>query len=158
MRNLKRKITVTLQTAIKKPANLPNTRTFRKWILIVLNNKSLFLDDFGAEITIRIVDKKESAFLNLKYRKKTGPTNILSFYYDSPENLFNSKFLYGDLVICWSIAKLEALEQNKSLNAHLSHLVVHGVLHLLGYDHHKSKDAKIMENLENKLLQQIVNF
>lgn len=104
------------------------------------------------EISIRFVSTKESRALNKKFRKKDYATNVLSF----PSDEENNPVLYlGDLAICTSVVQKESLEQGKSLRSHFAHLMVHGVLHLLGYDHMKSRDAKKMENLEIAILKNL---
>lgn len=102
------------------------------------------------ELCIRIVDETESADLNQRYRGKSYPTNVLSFPCDAdlPEGLAP----LGDLVICASVVEAEAAAQNKPLESHWRHLVVHGVLHLLGYDHIGDDEAQIMENEERAIL------
>jgi probable rRNA maturation factor len=106
-----------------------------------------------AAVTIRIVDCEEGAELNHKYRNREGATNVLSFAYaDSP---FSAPDLLGDIVICAPIVQKEALEQKKSLDAHWAHMVVHGILHLCGYDHIDEKEAGAMEHLEAKILCQL---
>jgi len=86
-----------------------------------------------AEVTIRIVDEEESQQLNFDYRHKDKPTNVLSFPFQAPPGI--ELPLLGDLVICVQVVAKEALEQNKTLEAHWAHMVVHGCLHLLGFDH-----------------------
>ena len=103
-----------------------------------------------AEITIRIVDPTEGTGLNTHYRHKDGPTNVLSFSYTPPIGM--EALLLGDIVICASVVAAEAKDQQKPLEAHWAHMVVHGVLHLLGYDHEQAADAVIMEALENTIL------
>ncbi|MBS0358805.1 MAG: rRNA maturation RNase YbeY [Proteobacteria bacterium] len=105
-----------------------------------------------AEICIRLVNETESAFLNETYRKKTGPTNILSFPSEIPDDLPLKQSFLGDLVICPSVLENEAQQQNKSLEAHWAHIVIHGLLHLLGYDHVEEKPAEVMEGLEIQIL------
>ncbi|QDC48053.1 rRNA maturation RNase YbeY [Candidatus Methylopumilus universalis] len=102
--------------------------------------------DKNAEITIRIVDNDESINLNNIYRKKKYPTNVLSFLVDDEVNLI------GDIVLCAPVIEKEALEQSKKLEAHYAHLIIHGALHLYGYDHENKKDADIMEAKEIKIL------
>jgi probable rRNA maturation factor len=102
--------------------------------------------DKNAEITIRIVDNDESINLNNIYRKKKYPTNVLSFLVDDEVHLI------GDIVLCAPVIKKEALEQSKKLEAHYAHLIIHGALHLYGYDHENIKDADIMEAKEIKIL------
>ncbi|OQX33803.1 MAG: rRNA maturation RNase YbeY [Oceanospirillales bacterium LUC14_002_19_P2] len=102
------------------------------------------------EISILIVDTEEGAELNQTWRNKQGPTNVLSFPSDLPEEL--GLPLIGDLVICAPVVEKEALEQQKTLEAHWAHMVVHGTLHLLGYDHIEDADALEMEALETQVL------
>lgn len=103
-----------------------------------------------AEITLRVVDTLESQSLNHHYRGKDKPTNVLSFPFTNPAPI--SLPLLGDLVICQAVVAQEAQEQGKTTQAHWAHLVVHGILHLLGYDHSDDTDAQIMEALECKIL------
>ena len=107
-------------------AGVPAPSTLRAWALAALEGAT------PGEITIRVVDAAESAELNGKYRHKPHPTNVLSFPYES-EAL--SEQVLGDLVICAPVVAREAIEQNKEPHAHWAHMVVHGVLHLLGHDH-----------------------
>lgn len=102
--------------------------------------------DQDAEITIRIVGSDESKNLNAMYRKKKYPTNVLSFLVD------NAHHLIGDIVLCAPVIEQEALDQSKNLEAHYAHLIIHGALHLYGYDHENKKDAEIMEKKEIKIL------
>lgn len=113
------------------------------------------LAGFGqdTEIVVRIVDEQESAELNEQYRHKSGPTNILSFPADLPEGIELN--LLGDLVICAPVLEQEALEQNKLLAHHWAHIIVHGVLHLLGYDHIDETEAELMENKEIAILNKL---
>ena len=113
------------------------------------------LEDFGddVEIVVRIVDEQESADLNERYRHKQGPTNILSFPVEIPEGIDLN--LLGDLVICAPVLEKEALEQRKALPDHWAHIVVHGVLHLLGYDHIEDGESEVMENKEITILNKL---
>lgn len=106
--------------------------------------------DGEAELSVRIVDAEESAELNWQYRHKQGPTNVLSFPADLPEEL--NLPLLGDLVICAPVVEREAMEQAKRPDAHWAHMVVHGCLHLIGYDHIANDEAEIMETLETRIL------
>lgn len=106
-----------------------------------------------AELVIRIVDETESAELNGQYRHKAGPTNVLSFPFEVPEGIPNR--LLGDLVICAAVVEREAREQGKTLEAHWAHMVVHGVLHLQGYDHISDSDAAVMEAEEIAILKNL---
>ena len=102
------------------------------------------------ELSIRIVDEAESAQLNETYRHKSGPTNVLSFPADLPPEL--ELPLLGDLVICAPVVIREAQEQSKTPEAHWAHMVVHGCLHLIGYDHMEDSEAEEMETLETGIL------
>lgn len=105
-------------------------------------------------LTLRIVDSGESAELNQTWRHKSGPTNVLSFPFDAPEGLPADALepYVGDLVICAPLVRREAQEQSKDEEAHWAHLVVHGILHLLGYDHLEKTEAAAMEALEVRIV------
>lgn len=105
----------------------------------------------GAELTVRLVDEPEGADLNRRYRGRRSATNVLSFPFEPPPGLPETD-LIGDLVICVPLVEREAREQGKALQAHWAHLVVHGVLHLLGYDHRADAEAAAMEGLETRIL------
>ncbi len=128
--------------------NQPSETQLQAWIDIALK-------DYGkeSELVIRIVDTEESADLNQQYRQKSGSTNILSFPFEAPEHIELN--LLGDLVICAPVLEAEALEQQKNLHDHWAHIVIHGVLHLLGYDHITDEDALIMEEKEIYLLSEL---
>jgi probable rRNA maturation factor len=133
-----------LQYAVKAD-NLPTQAQFETWVRVALGDT---LDE--AELTIRIVDASESQQLNHDYRGKDKPTNVLSFPFEAPPGI--ELPLLGDLVICASVVENEALEQQKALEAHWAHMVVHGCLHLLGYDHIEDAEAEEMESLETTLI------
>ena len=99
-------------------------------------------------LTIRIVDEDESQLLNNQYREKNEPTNVLSF-------LINDKPLLGDIILCHSVIKKEALAQKKSIYDHYAHLIIHGYLHLIGFNHTKNDDAITMENKEIAVLKKL---
>ena len=128
--------------------NLPNQQQLDQWVRAALCNV-----DGPAEVVIRLVDEKESADLNTQYRGKKGPTNVLSFPAEVPEAVASP--LLGDLVICAQIVQKEANQQGKLEIAHWAHMVVHGVLHLLGYDHQGSSQAREMERHEADVMQQL---
>jgi len=136
---------IDIQRIFKSP-NQPSDSQLELWVNTVLTNLD---DDF--ELTIRIVDEVESAQLNGTYRHKQGATNILSFPFEVPDGMELN--LLGDLVICASILEREAKVQNKPLHNHWAHIVMHGTLHLLGYDHIDDADALEMESKEIELLQ-----
>ena len=102
------------------------------------------------EMTVRIVDEAESHELNLNYRGKDRPTNVLSFPFECPDEV--ELPLLGDLVICRQVVEREAQEQDKPVMAHWAHMVVHGSLHLLGYDHIEDDEAEEMESLEAQIM------
>ncbi|MCD9098535.1 rRNA maturation RNase YbeY [Luteimonas fraxinea] len=128
---------------------LPAATSFRKWSAAALAGRIR-----EADLAIRIVDEDEGRALNRHYRGKDYATNVLSFPAELPEGLPEGVRLplLGDLVICAPVVAREAAEQAKSLNAHYAHLTVHGVLHLLGWDHEDDKDAEAMEQLEREIL------
>jgi probable rRNA maturation factor len=131
------KLIIAIQDMVHKKPVLKKTQCL-KWLLPIV--------DKNAEITIRIVDNDESINLNNIYRKKKSPTNVLSFLVDDEVSLI------GDIVLCAPVIQKEALEQSKKLEAHYAHLIIHGALHLYGYDHENKKDADIMEAKEIKIL------
>lgn len=126
----------------------PDFQQIQLWV-----NAALEDYDQDTEIVVRIVDERESAELNEQYRHKSGPTNILSFPVDLPEVI--ELDLLGDLVICAPVLEKEALEQDKLLVHHWAHIIVHGVLHLLGYDHIDEAQAELMENKEIAILNKL---
>ncbi|GMQ74895.1 MAG: rRNA maturation RNase YbeY [Gammaproteobacteria bacterium] len=103
-----------------------------------------------AELTIRIVDEAESMRLNSRYRNKDGATNVLSFPFDAPAGV--DLPLLGDIVVCAPVVRREAKQQSKSVSSHWAHMVVHGSLHLLGFDHEQARDADEMEAMETRIL------
>jgi len=138
------------QIAIADPASLPDAAQVEYWVAHALQGHP------PTELTIRIVEAAESAALNERYRDKTGPTNVLSFPFDAPPGLPADVVLpLGDLVICAEVVAREAQAQGKPLAHHWAHIVVHGVLHLLGYDHIDDAQAREMEALEIAILRQL---
>lgn len=103
----------------------------------------------AGELCLRVVDEEESRRLNREYRHKDAPTNVLSFPagIDLPDVL-----VWGDIVVCAPVVAREAAAQGKTYDHHFAHMVVHGVLHLLGYDHQSAADAAVMERLEIEIL------
>ncbi len=125
--------------------NLPSEEQLTEWVAAALKGR---LDE--AELSIRIVSPEESQTLNHQYRGKDSSTNVLSFPFEMPEGI--ELDLLGDLVVCAEVVSREANEQNKPLFNHWCHMVVHGVLHLLGFDHINSDEAEEMEQLEREIL------
>jgi len=106
-----------------------------------------------AEVVVRIVDTPEITRLNTSYRGRTGPTNVLSFPFDPPPGIPNR--LLGDVVVCAAVVAEQARDQEKEVMAHWAHMVVHGVLHLRGFDHRTETEAQRMETLETQILAQL---
>jgi probable rRNA maturation factor len=128
--------------------NLPGEAEVQQWL-----DAAILPFQAEAEVTVRIVDNSESQQLNFDYRGKDKPTNVLSFPFQCPPGI--ELPLLGDLVICAPVVMAEAAEQGKSLSAHWAHMVVHGSLHLLGFDHINDDDAQQMEAEEVTILQQL---
>lgn len=139
-------IELDLQLAVEDENGLPSEANFATWLEAAITP---FQEQ--AEVTIRIVDSEESHQLNMDYRGKDKPTNVLSFPFEAPPGM--ELDLLGDLVICRQVVEQEASEQNKPLLAHWAHMVVHGSLHLLGYDHIEDDEAEEMESLETEIMQ-----
>lgn len=135
---------IEIQTIFASPGQ-PEPEQIQRWV-------DTALDDYAqdTEIVVRIVDEQESAELNEQYRHKPGPTNILSFPADLPDGIELN--LLGDLVICAPVLEREAQQQNKLLAHHWAHIIVHGILHLLGYDHIDEGEAELMEAKEIAIL------
>ncbi|MCB1872150.1 MAG: rRNA maturation RNase YbeY [Gammaproteobacteria bacterium] len=121
--------------------DLPPKKEFRRWTEMALAGYRQH-----AELTIRLVDESESRRLNREFRGQDKPTNVLSFPVDIP--IIVGSDLLGDLVICAPVVQREAAAQGKSERAHWAHMVVHGVLHLLGLDHRTDLEAAAMERVE----------
>ena len=124
--------------------NLPVQQDFETWV-----NAALVQKFDNLEQTIRLVGEAESRALNSQYRAKNAPTNVLSF---TVENDYLDYECLGDLVICAPVVEQEAQQQGKPLPAHWAHMVIHGMLHLQGYDHQNTTEADEMEALEAKIL------
>jgi probable rRNA maturation factor len=139
-----------LQVATAEP-DLPVQRELAHWAAAALEGRRE-----RAALTIRIVDEPEGRALNLQYRGQDRPTNVLSFPFDAPPGIADPgeiADLIGDLVVCAPVVRREAAEQGKNTAAHWAHLVVHGVLHLLDYDHMTDPEAAEMEGLETAIVQ-----
>lgn len=140
------RIFVDLQIATENIEDLPTEEQIVQWATAAVQPEG---DE--VEMTVRIVDEAESHELNLTYRGKDRPTNVLSFPFECPDQV--ELPLLGDLVICRQVVEREAAEQEKPLMAHWAHMVVHGSLHLLGYDHIEDDEAEEMESLETQIMQ-----
>lgn len=127
---------------------VPSKEQFRTWLNTVLVDQN-----YDVEVVIRITDEQEMSQLNHRYRQRQGTTNILSFPFEAPDQV--PVDLLGDLVVCAPVVEQEAMQQGKDLNAHWAHMIIHGALHLLGYDHIEDSEAEAMENMEVDLLKSI---
>ncbi|GAA4361574.1 rRNA maturation RNase YbeY [Kangiella marina] len=146
-------IDLALEVAVANP-KIPEQKQFLAWAQVAV---SIVLDsEQPASLSIRVVSSEESQQLNFQYRGKDRPTNVLSFPFELPpglpQDLLPEEQILGDLAICADIVELEAKEQQKQIEHHWAHMVVHGCLHLLGYDHIKDEEAEIMEALEAEVL------
>lgn len=133
---------------------LPTQAQFEQWVEAALQDRT------EGDCVIRVVSEAESQQLNHEYRGKDYPTNVLSFPYEMPDLpagvvLEEDEHYLGDLVICAAVVEREADEQNKSSFNHWAHMVIHGALHLQGYDHIEDSEAEVMEALEIQLLGQL---
>jgi probable rRNA maturation factor len=153
--------TVVVQKA-SGASHLPSAAKIRAWAKLALAPSA------RGELTVRLVDEDESAALNSRYRGKAGPTNVLAFPSEAGHALVapapppapagaapgesTDPTPLGDVVICAAVVAREAREQGKPLEAHWAHMVLHGTLHLMGFDHETGRDAKAMERRERELL------
>ncbi len=131
---------------------LPTEEQFQLWVDTALAEVSSNLSQ-EFELTIRLVNAEESQQLNNQYRSKNKPTNVLSFPFEVPDGIELN--LLGDLIICIEVMKQEAKEQNKALFDHWAHLVIHGCLHLVGFDHISDSEALEMESIEITILEKL---
>jgi probable rRNA maturation factor len=138
---------ILIQRAAKEIAS-PSSKRLRLWATHTLQDRLA-----SAELTIRLVNETEMTDLNTTYRQKKGSTNVLSFPFDMPADIDMGVPLLGDIVICSTVVNQEAIDQEKSAEAHWAHMVVHGTLHLLGYNHEVDDEAIVMEALETTILQ-----
>ena len=145
-------ITVELQNTSAGVA-IPGLSLFQQWVDKALTLADVELPEQISEVCIRVVSKEESAELNQNFRQKNGPTNGLSFPYEFDPMEQDASL--GDIAICAELIVSEAKEQNREIEAYWAHLVVHGILHLVGYDHIKDNEAETMEKLESEIIMQL---
>ncbi len=151
-------MTVDLQLALDEESveNVPDTKQIQQWATVAFDaGRQEEID--GLQITVRIVEEKEICQLNENFRHKVGATNVLSFPFIPPlgipaDETFNS---LGDLVVCATVVNKEAKDQYKENIAHWVHMIVHGTLHLLGYDHQDNEEAFEMESLEIRIMSEL---
>ncbi|CEL12334.1 Putative rRNA maturation factor YbeY [Candidatus Portiera aleyrodidarum] len=132
---------------------IPNEKIIFSWIYLVFQQHYKKRHKYLKELTIRFVEYKEIYILNSYYRGINNLTNILSFPYESPPGIQIP--LIGEIVITPNIILYESLQKNKSFIAHFAHIIIHGCLHLIGYNHNNENDAANMENIEYSILEQI---
>lgn len=140
-------------------SDIPKPKDIQFWLDTVFSHQQLV----DREITVRIVDTDEIQQLNQEYRGKNKATNVLSFPFEMPELSLPTDFqidaslanFLGDIVICAQVIRRESQQQNKILNHHWAHMIVHGSLHLLGYDHIEEQEAQQMESIEIAILQKL---
>lgn len=130
-------------------AGLPAKSSLQRWASAALHG----LGRRRVALGVRIVRVAESAELNRRFRRKHGPTNVLSFPFEAPPGMRSE--VLGDLVICAPVVRREARAQRKPERAHWAHMVVHGILHLRGYDHLNRRDATVMEKKEIRILKEL---
>jgi probable rRNA maturation factor len=149
MKNLK----IDLQIATKSK-NIPSKYLFNKWLSAALDTQAKVCGyKFNYIVTMRIVDMEEIQALNKQFRHQDKPTNVLSFPFDSDVEL--NPVLLGDIVICAPVVEREAKEYGRALKFHYAHMCVHGMLHLLGFDHLQKKEQQEMETLEAAIMQEL---
>lgn len=139
-----------VQLAVEKENDLPTEEQLSLWATTALLKRT---EHEEPELTIRIVDEAESQELNHEYRGKDKPTNVLSFPFEAPAHVPIP--LLGDLIVCKQVVEHEAVEQGKTLTAHWAHMIIHGCLHLLGYDHIEDEEAEEMEGIEKVIMKDL---
>ncbi len=130
----------------------PDDNHLQFWVDSVLQNEPE-IQTLQQELCLRIVDEAEIVALNQQYRHRTGSTNVLSFPAENIPEIPENRL--GDIVICAQVVNQEACQQNKTPDSHWAHMVVHGVLHLCGYDHLQEQDARLMEDREVLILKKL---
>ena len=130
-------------------AEIPRNNDLRNWVETALQ----CIDRGEADLTLRLVGLDEMQKLNARYRNKDEPTNVLSFSFDIPSEVQNG--LFGDIIICVPVVEQEARNFQLPCTDRWAHMIVHGVLHLCGYDHNNEDEAFRMEQLEGNILQHL---
>lgn len=146
-------VSVAVQRALAEPARgLPSDELIAQWVNAAISQAGAGQED--ACLTVRIVDEAEITELNRVYRGKDYATNVLSFPFELPPGIPAEEVEseLGDVVVCAAVVANEAQEQHKTTEAHWAHMIVHGSLHLLGYDHQQEDEAQQMESLETAVL------
>ncbi len=147
-------VQVDVQTVLEnaEQQDVPDAGHIQTWVNAAVQQAESgeLMTNKATQMTVRIVETDEMTELNQQYRQKAGPTNVLSFPFESPPGMPTDLMepTLGDVVVCAAVVMREAAEQGKTLIAHWAHMIVHGTLHLLGYDHIQNNDAQKMESLE----------
>lgn len=142
-------VTLELQNA-SSSTQLPASDSLALWVRSAVGSRRE-----QAVVSLRLVDAEEGLELNRHWRGGEKATNVLSFPADLPGEIDSTLPLLGDIVVCVPVVEQEACAQSKSLDAHWAHMVVHGTLHLLGYDHNTEQEAQVMESLEIGILREL---
>ncbi len=137
-----------LQIACASGGEIPGRDQVESWAAAALNK----IRRRGGEVTVRVVDRPEMTDLNRRYRGKTGPTNVLSFPFEAAAAGLPPLDILGDVVICAPVVAAQAARQRKPPMEHWALLVIHGILHLCGFDHQRDAEAARMEALERAIL------
>lgn len=137
--------------------DIPSEEDFGRWVSAALKHAEGATNEEQQSLCIRVVDEEEISALNQTYRNKEGSTNVLSFPQDLPDFVAEAtqEKALGDIVLCAPVVARQAQEQDKEMIAHWAHLTVHGVLHLLDYDHENQEEAEAMESIEIAILHQL---
>ena len=146
MSSLRPRVEITIEGAITE---VFNSYDLENWFRLTIDE----IRTSEGSVSIKFLGKKEMQSMNKKFRSKDTPTNVLAFPIDNSLDLDTDSL--GDIAICHEVVLKEAKEQNKEVRDHMAHIFIHGVLHLLGYDHHQEAQAEIMENLERRILSKI---
>jgi probable rRNA maturation factor len=134
--------------------DVPDDAQIQRWVNAAVNGVEP--KPLAEQVTVRIVERAEISQLNKQYRQKSGPTNVLSFPCEPVPGLpAEAAEELGDVVVCAAVVADEAVEQNKGLTAHWAHMIVHGTLHLMGFDHLNDSEAEEMESLEIVILAEL---
>jgi len=131
---------------VSDSGDVPGENEIKQWLRAALEQKDI-------KLTVRLVDEEEMSELNDRYRHKPGPTNVLSFPFEDPPGV--SSGILGDIVICAPVVRREAKEQNRTVQSQWAHMVIHGVMHLQGYDHETRKEALEMEVRETDVMKRL---
>ena len=152
-------VEVDVQFAVNESSNLPTTDQIESWVFAACSACAGLLNNGkgSVEVSVRLVNQVEMSDLNQRFRNKSGSTNVLSFSSELNQDVLDSLAVrpLGDIVVCHDTVQREAVEQAKPIYDHYAHMLVHGVLHLLGFDHQQAQEADLMEATETSVLQSL---